>query len=203
MSEVQHVTEVAKDISDYGIMIVICAVFLLLASGLMITCFRWFKSVIENILNDYSDKLTHLQELATKNGEAMVDIAEGLIPETQLRIKSISGVFFDLAVEKVCRLIKKIREENHIVDKEATKTKIHTLLHNLYEDRNSRFDNFRYRGKRLSEYCNPDWIEWVAQVIESELYNEAEANNSRAYTNVKAVYDNIKLDFYHRITNQL
>jgi hypothetical protein len=203
MSEVQHVTEVAKDISDYGIMIVICAVFLLLASGLMITCFRWFKSVIENILNDYSDKLTYLQELATKNGEAMVDIAEGLIPETQLRIKSISGVFFDLAVEKVCRLIKKIREENHIVDKEATKTKIHTLLHNLYEDRNSRFDNFRYRGKRLSEYCNPDWIEWVAQVIESELYNEAGANNSRAYTNVKAVYDNIKLDFYHRITNQL
>lgn len=203
MSEVQHVTEVAKDISDYGIMIVICAVFLLLASGLMITCFRWFKSVIENILNDYSDKLTHLQELATKNGEAMVDIAEGLIPETQFRIKSISGVFFDLAVEKVCRLIKKIREENHIVDKEATKTKIHTLLHNLYEDRNSRFDNFRYRGKRLSEYCNPDWIEWVAQVIESELYNEAGANNSRAYTNVKAVYDNIKLDFYHRITNQL
>lgn len=203
MSEVQHVTEVAKDISDYGIMIVICAVFLLLASGLMITCFRWFKSVIENILNDYSDKLTHLQELATKNGEAMVDIAEGLIPETQLRIKSISGVFFDLAVEKVCRLIKKIREENHIGDKEATKTKIHTLLHNLYEDRNSRFDNFRYRGKRLSEYCNPDWIEWVAQVIESELYNEAGANNSRAYTNVKAVYDNIKLDFYHRITNQL
>ena len=108
-----------------------------------------------------------------------------------------------MAVEKVCRLIKKIREENHIVDKEATKTKIHTLLHNLYEDRNSRFDNFRYRGKRLSEYCNPDWIEWVAQVIESELYNEAGANNGRAYTNVKAVYDNIKLDFYHRITNQL
>lgn len=203
MSEVQHVTEVAKDISDYGIMIVICAVFLLLASGLMITCFRWFKSVIENILNDYSDKLTHLQELATKNGEAMVDIAEGLIPETQLRIKSISGVFFDLAVEKVCRIIKKIREENHIVDKEATKTKIHTLLHNLYEDRNSRFDNFRYRGKRLSEYCSPEWIEWVAKVVESELYNEAGANNGRAYTNVKAVYDNIKLDFYHRITNQL
>ena len=203
MSEVQHVTEVAKDISDYGIMIVICAVFLLLASGLMITCFRWSKSVIENILNDYSDKLTHLQELATKNGEAMVDIAEGLIPETQLRIKSISGVFFDLAVEKVCRIIKKIREENHIVDKEATKTKIHTLLHNLYEDRNSRFDNFRYRGKRLSEYCSPEWIEWVAKVVESELYNEAGANNGRAYTNVKAVYDNIKLDFYHRITNQL
>ena len=203
MNEIQQTLDVAKGISEYGIMIIICAVFLVLASALMIACFRWFKSVIENILNDYSDKLTNLQELATKNGEAMIDIAEGLIPETQLRIKSISGVFFDLAVEKVCRLIKKIREENHIADKETTKTKIHTLLHNLYEDRNSRFDNFRYRGKRLSEYSNPEWIEWVAKVMESELYNETGANNGRAYTNVKAVYDNIKLDFYHRITNQL
>lgn len=203
MENINNTLQVAKGISDYGIMIVICAVFLLLASGLMIACFRWFKSVIESILNDYSDKLTDLQETATRNGEAMVDIAEGLMPETQLRIKSISGVFFDLAVEKVCRIIKKIREENHIADRNAVKTKIHTLLHNLYEDRNSRFDNFRYRGKRLSEYSNPEWIEWVARVVESELYNEAGANNGRAYTNVKAVYDNIKLDFYHRITNQL
>lgn len=28
---------------------------------------------------------------------------------------------------------------------------------------------------------------------------EAGENNGRAYTNVKAVYDNIKLDFYHRL----
>ena len=203
MNNIQGTLDVAKVISDYGIMIIICAIFLLLSSGLMVACFRWFKSVIESILNDYSDKLTNLQELATKNGEAMIDIAEGLIPETQLRIKSISGVFFDLAVEKVCRIIKKIREENHIADKDATKAKIHTLLHNLYEDRNSRFDNFRYRGKRLSEYCSPEWIEWVAKVVENELYNETGPNNGRAYTNVKAVYDNIKLDFYHRITNQL
>ena len=203
MGNIQGTLDVAKGISDYGIMIIICAIFLLLSSGLMVACFRWFKSVIESILNDYSDKLTNLQELATKNGEAMIDIAEGLIPETQLRIKSISGVFFDLAVEKVCRIIKKIREENHIADKDATKAKIHTLLHNLYEDRNSRFDNFRYRGKRLSEYCSPEWIEWVAKVVENELYNETGPNNGRAYTNVKAVYDNIKLDFYRRITNQL
>lgn len=201
MNEVHHVTEVAKDISDYGIMIVICSIFLLLASGLMVTCFRWFKSVIENILNDYSDKLTHLQETATRNGEAMVDIAEGLIPETQMRIKSISGAFFDLAVEKVCRLIKKIREENHISNKDATRAKIRTLLHNIYEDRNSKFDSFRYRGKPLSLYCNKDWVEWVAKVIEGELYNDAGVNNGRAYTNVKAVYENIKLDFYHRLNN--
>jgi hypothetical protein len=199
MNGVNETLEVAKGISEYGIMIIICAVFLVLASGLMIACFKWFKSVIENIMNDYSERLSDLQETANKSTEAMVDIAEGLIPETQLRIKNISSFAFDLAVEKACRLIKKIREENHIVNKEATKTKIRTLLHNIYEDRNSKFDSFRYRGKPLSKYCNAEWVEWVAKVIEDELYNEAGPNNGRAYTNVKAVYENIKLDFYHRL----
>lgn len=203
MNGVNETLNVAKGISEYGIMIIICAVFLMLSSGLMIACFKWFKSVIQSILGDYSDRVTRLQEMAEKNGEALVDIAEGLIPETQLRIKSISGVFFDLAVEQVCRLIKKIREENHIADKEATRKKMRTLLHNIYEDRNSKFDNFRYHGKKLSEYSNPEWVEWVAKVIEAELYHENGANNRRAYTNVRAVYDNIKLDFYHRMTNQL
>lgn len=201
MNTTTEALQVAKGISDYGIMIIICAVFLILASGLMIACFRWFRTVITNIMTDYSEQLKTLQETATRNGEAMIDIAEGLIPETQMRVKTISGAFFDMSVEKVCRLIKRIREENHIANEEATKTKIRTLLHNMYEDRNSRFDYFRYRGKKLSEYCNPEWVEWVSKVIEGEIYNEAGINNDRAYTNVKAVYDNIKLDFYHNLNN--
>lgn len=199
MSDVQQVTEIARDISDYGIMIVIYAFFLLLSGALMVVCFKWFKNIIEKMMSDYSDKLIHIQDTDDKIVEAMVDIAEGLIPETQLRIKNISNVYFDLAVEKVCRLIKRLREENHIDDREAEEKKIRTLLRNIHEDRNSKLDSFRFRGKPLSEYCNPDWVEQVAKVVEGELYNENGANNRRAYTNVKAAYDNIKLDFYHRL----
>ena len=89
MDIVNDTLPVAKGISEYGIMIIICAVFLILSSGLMIACFRWFKTVMENIMNDYSERLSDLQETANKSTEAMIDIAEGLIPETQLRIKNI------------------------------------------------------------------------------------------------------------------
>ena len=41
----------------------------------------------------------------------------------------------------------------------------------------------------------------VKKVVENEIYNESGANNGRAYTNVQAIYENIKLDFYHRINN--
>lgn len=199
MNEIEQVTQVAKEISEFGILVMIAAFFLLLSAGVMIWNMRSYKSIIEQIMSDFSDKLNLIQETANKNAQTMIDIAEGLIPETQLRIKNISGVFFDLSVERVCRIIKRVRQENHIVDKEATRTKIRTLLTNLFEDRNSKLDTFTYRGKKLSEYSNLDWIEWVAQVVENEIYNEAGENNGRTYSNVCMVYEKIKLDFYHRL----
>lgn len=198
MNEIEQVTQVARGISEYGILVMIAAIYLVVSLSMFVFMIKWFKKSVDRMIEATSE-LGEIGDTIRQTNAMMDGISEGLIPETQLRIKSISGAFFDLAIEKACRMIKKIREENHISDKEATKKKIRTLLHNMYEDRNSKFDNFRYRGKRLSEYCNPDWIEWVAQVIESELYNEVGANNGRAYTNVSAAYDNIKLDFYHRL----
>ena len=194
MNELQTVNEVARGISEYGILVMVAAFFLVFAAGVMLWNMRAYKNLIERMVSEFSDKLDKVNAM-------MIDVAEGLVPETQLRIKNISNVYFDLATEQVCRMIKKVREENHIADHEATVQKVRTLLRNLYEDRNSRFDSFTYRGKKLSGYCNPEWIEWVAKAIEGELYNEAGPNNGRAYTNIKAVYDNIKLDFYHRLNN--
>lgn len=194
MNELQTVNEVARGISEYGILVMVAAFFLVFAAGVMLWNMRAYKNLIERMVSEFSDKLDKVNSM-------MIDVAEGLVPETQLRIKNISNVYFDLATEQVCRMIKKVREENHIADHEATAQKVRTLLRNLYEDRNSRFDSFTYRGKKLSGYCNPEWIEWVAKAVEGELYNEAGPNNGRAYTNIKAVYDNIKLDFYHRLNN--
>lgn len=150
------------------------------------------------MISDNKTIMANLLDETRKQNEQLTDISEGLRPETQLRIKNTSGVYFDYAVEKVCRIIKKVREENHIVDRVATRNKIHTLILNLHEDRNSRFDYYTYRGKRLTSYTSPEWVDWVAEVVELEVYAE-NVNNGRAYTNVSAVYERIKLDFYHKM----
>lgn len=195
----ESVTEVAKNISDLGMMAVTAAFFLILSAGLMVACFKWFKSIINGIISRSEKTMSDLLQETRNQNDMLADISEGLRPETQLRVKNVSNVFFDLSVEKVCRMIKKIREENHIADRDATSKKIRALLRNLHEDRNSRFDSFTYHGKKLSSYTNPEWIEDVAKVIEGEIYNESGANNNRAFTNVSTVYENIKLDFYHRL----
>nr|WP_315075498.1 hypothetical protein [uncultured Porphyromonas sp.] len=198
MDSVANVTEVARGIGDLGMMAITAAFFLLLASGLMVACFKWFKSIIDGMISDNKQLMVDLLDETKRQNEQLADISEGLQSETQLRIKNTSGIYFDFAVEKVCRIIKKVRDENHIIDREATRRKINTLITNLHEDRNSRFDYYTYRGKRLSNYTSKEWVEWVADVVEKEVYNETQ-NNSRAYTNVSAVYERIKLDFYHNM----
>lgn len=201
MSEVQQVIEVAKGISDYGVLVIIGAIYLILSASMTIAIFKWFKSIIERIVTQYGNDIHELMTAVHSNSDMMCDIAEGLRPETQLRIRNLTGFAFDLSVEQVCRLIKKVREENHIADHEATAEKIRKSLTFMHEDRNSRFDTFTYGGTKLSAYTNIEWIEQVAKVVEAEIYNEDGANNGRAYTNVKLAYDNIKTDFYHRLNS--
>ena len=199
MNEVSQVTEVAKNISDYGALVVMGAIYLLLSASMMIAVFKWFKSIITQIMEDNKDNLREVLNETRRQNELLTDLAEGLRPETQLRIRNLTGFAFDLSVEQVCRLIKKVRDENHIADRDKTEEKIKKSLKVIHEDRNSRFDSFTYRGKCLSAFCNEEWIEQVAKVVIDEVYNADGQNNGRAYTNIKLAYDNIKTDFYNRL----
>lgn len=200
MNGVQQVTEVAKGISDYGVLIVMGAIYLLLSASMMVAVFKWFKSIIDRIMAQ-QEEFKPIMDAIRENSILMGRIAEGLRPETQLRIRNLTGFAFDLSVEQVCRLIKKVREENHIADREATAEKIRKSLTVMHNDRNSRFDTFTYGGAKLSAYTDPGWIEQVAKVVEGEIYHEDGQNNGRAYTNVKLAYDDIKTDFYHRLNS--
>lgn len=198
--DVSSATEAAKGITDFGMMAMVAGFFLILSSLLWVACFRWFKSLINNMVKDNTKMINDLLKETRKQNQTLTILSDRLLPEIQLQIKNTSNVYFDLAVEKVCRIIQKVRRENHIVDHEATVNKIRALIHNLHEDRDSRFDYHTYRGKRLSSYTSDEWIDWVADVVEREVYAE-QVNDKRALTNVSAVYDRIKLDFYHRMNS--
>lgn len=197
---VEDVNSVAHGITNYGMMAITAAFFLVLTGLLWVACFKWFKSIIDGMIKNNAKVNADLLAETRKQNEMLNDISEGLRPETLLKVKNLSSMCFDLAIERVCRIIKRVRDENHIADKVATVAKIRTLIENLHEDRNSRLDSFMYRGRTLSSYTNVQWIEWVAEVVEKEVYNE-KINHGRAFTNVQAVYERIKIDYYHRVSH--
>lgn len=199
--DAQQVTDVAKGISDYGMMAITAAIYLMLSASMMIAIFQWFKSIINRIMGQQAESMQQLADIQRENNRMLKYMSDGIRTETMLRIRNLTGFAFDLSVEQVCRLVKRIRKENHIADKEATATKIRKSLQVIHDDRNSRFDPFTYGGKPLSDFCNKMWVENVAKVVEAEIYNEDGENNARAYTNIKLAYDNIKTDFYQRLND--
>ncbi len=201
MGGINEATEVARGISEQGFLVMTAAFFLVLSAMMMVACFKWFKSIITKSMEDYGESLKELIEKTNDQNNMLSDISEGLRPETQLRIKNMTSEFFNLSARRVLEIIEQVRKENHISDRNRTHEKIIGNLTNQYEDRNSRFDYFTYRGKRLSCYTNPEWIDWVAEVVENEIYAHT-VNDDRAKINVFSVYDRIKLDFYHRLNNE-
>lgn len=200
MEDVTPILETAKGITDYGALAIMGACFILISVVGQWTIFKWFKSIIDQMISNNSCTMDDLLVETKTQNEQLADIAEGLRQKTLAEIKDISKTCFDLSVERVCRIIKRVKEENNIADNEATKAKVTMLLTNLHDDRNSRFDHHHYHNKPLSAYTTDEWIEWVRDIVLKEVYAQTQ-NNNRAYTNVNAVYDRIKIDFYHRLTN--
>lgn len=194
----EEIVSVAKGISDYGALAVLSASFILISVITQFSIFRWFKNIIDGLIKNTSCAIDDLLKETKMQNEQLTDIAEGLRPRTMLEIKDITKTCFDLSVEKVCQMIKRVKEENNIHDEESTKKKIRLLLTNLHEDRNSRFDNHIFKGKPLTYYTSTEWIGWVEDVVIKEVYSET-MNEKRARTNVIAVYDRIKLDTYHKM----
>ena len=201
ISDVTQVVDVAKGISDYGALAVMGSAFIIISIIGQWSIFKWFKTIIDNLIKNTSCTMDELLSETKSQNSQLADIAEGLRSKTLLEIKDISKTCFDLSVEKVCHIIRKVKEENNIADKVQTREKIRTLLTNLHEDRNSRFDNHHYHGIALSFYTTRDWISWVEEVVVMEVYNEKQ-NDVRARTNIETVYQRIKLDLYHRLTNK-
>jgi len=188
--------DTGRAIGDVGMMAVTAGFFLVLSGILMVVCFKWFIRLINSMLEDQKRTMEELLKETRNQNSQLAELSECLAPGNQLKTKVISNAFFDLGVEKVCHLIKKVRAENHIADRQATEKKVYKLLKNLHNDRNTKLDSFTYHGRSLSSYTNEEWIDRVKVVVLEELYNTTGANDERANTNVVAIYDQIKLDFY-------
>ena len=107
------VVGVAKGISDFGMMAIAAAFFIVLAAALMWSCFAWFKGLINGMIEANNKAMADLLAETRAQNAALTDIAEGLRPETKLRIRNLTGFAFDLAIEKVQEVLEPLKARNH------------------------------------------------------------------------------------------
>lgn len=199
MNETKAALEVAESISNFGMMAVAAAFFVILAIVIMVMFVKWFKDIINNIMTTNQNMLTKLDAQLKETNDVMKSIAEGLRPETLLRVQTTSEMAFQLAQFRLLEIIDTVRTENHIVNREATEVKIEKLVLNLHEEMNGKFEYYSYRGKKLSSYTSQQWVEWMKQGVINEIYSDQERNEDRTHTNVSAIFKRIALDFNHNL----
>lgn len=199
MEETKAALEVAESISNFGMMAVAAAFFVVLAIVIMVMFVKWFKDIINNIMSTNQGMLTRLDDQLKENNDVMKSIAEGLRPETLLRVQTTSEMAFQLAQFRLLEIIDTVRTENHIVNREATEVKIEKLVLNLHEEMNGKFEYYSYRGKKLSSYTNQQWVDWMKAGVINEIYSDQERNEDRTHTNVSAIFKRIALDFNHNL----
>ena len=84
MNEVQGVIQVAEGISNLGAVIILSAAFIVLSLLMWVALFKWFKSIITDMLVGNSKSMQDLLKETKKQNELLNDVSEGLRPETVL-----------------------------------------------------------------------------------------------------------------------
>ena len=210
MNEVTQTLEVAKGISDYGFGTIAAGAFVVLSIAVFLLVFWWLKStiaqmmesqrsLINNMVQSNTENMAELLEETKRQNVMLLSIRDGLLDETMLQIKNTSSMAFNWSAYEVMEVIKTVRRENNISNRENTILKIRKLVANLYRDIKSKLDCYPYKGQHLSDFMSDEWVEKVASVVESEVYHDKGENASREHTNVFAVFDEIKLEFYNNI----
>ena len=190
----EQVMQTANGITNYGILVMISSIYLVLTAAMMIAIFRWFKSIINQILKQNKEMLAKIAS-ETKGLASMIhDVSEQARDDSKMRAKTVISLYIENAITKVCRMIKRVREENNISDRDMTHNKVLQRTQVLYKQMESDLYTFSYRGKKISESMDERWVDEVVSVVEQELYNPAGVNNSRAYANVSTVFTKIRTE---------
>ena len=87
---IEGALKTAQGISEFGLMVIICAFFVVMAALMMIFMFRWTINTINDVMRTNKEMLTRLDAQMQENNKIMQSIAEGLRPETDNRIKTTS-----------------------------------------------------------------------------------------------------------------
>ena len=198
MENLTPTIEIAKGISDVGVLIVITAFYLLVTGTMMIIFIRWFVKMVNQIINTQQDNLKNIYELQKQQDSKLTEIKESLNSEMLNQVRILYCYAFDFHKLCIVNIVKQIKNENNIENRDYIERKITMSLRNLFEDSKSKFSSFAYNGKKLSYYMDDKWLDMVIKNCIDEIYNE-DYSEEKADKHIALLFDSIKIEFQNNL----
>jgi|LSQX01.1.fsa_nt_gb Flp pilus assembly pilin Flp len=178
--EVTPALNTAKAISEYGVLVVIAA-FMLIAMFLL---FRHFLKMFEEMFNKVSSSYASVET-----------------PMEQIRV--LQSVMFDLAKYNLMDHLERIFYEDYLEDRNTVEQKVQDVCITMFQDRKSKFDNFKYHGYSLSDFCDKSWVNKMKEIGMRHLYlQEGQFDIKQAFAAIDLAYNQIKIEFYNNLISK-
>jgi hypothetical protein len=215
---------VAEGISNYGVLIVIAGFFLSICGVMMFFVVRSFMKMTNRLTENKEKDIETLKVLSNINN-ALIRMDEAdkedrkINSETNSIVKriddneqgynincvdAISEWVFDNACYELVRILDNIIKDNNIKDNEKfIEQKVTRLIDNMHSKRQVKLDLFKFEGRKLSEFVDKNWCDIMIQTVMEEIYVSDSFNRGRAITNIRIMFDDIKMQFYSNIKNKV
>jgi len=189
---------IAKGITDFGFVTMTAAVFLILVFVSQWFQQRSFSKMLNNMIDKQQQMLSEILSTQNKMAGILDAINEDRKDEKYQKAKSYGQAWLEISKYKLYLLLIAIKTENHIEDREAVMRKVSLVVQNLHDERLSRFDLFSYKGKKLSDFCDSNWVDKVIKTSMDSLYAD-DYTDKRLYDNLDITFSEIINEYYKNL----
>lgn len=212
--EISVLNEVSKGISEHGVLVVICAVFLV---AVFIIFNRFLKSYdmmqskhtiadekMDRLISG-SDKISlwieSQNEINKKVCDLLKEIREGATKESTIeQIKIVYDLICDTQKTVMYNEILRIIEENHLELRDQIIDKVNKIINKHLSSKKNQLYHFSWKHKPLSEFSSAINREGIYAIFINAIYPEnMEFNKFKVKRDVELFYDEMKVIFFSEI----
>lgn len=212
--EISVLNEVYKGISEHGVLVVICGIFLFAA---FVVFDRFLKSYdlmqkkkclteekIDKLINNNSklvDWVESQNEINKKVCDLLKEIREGATKESTIeQIKIVYDLTCETQKTVMYNEILRVIEENHLDFKEQIIDKVNKVINKHLSSKKNQLYHFMWKGKPLSEFKNSVDREGIYKIFVESIYPEnQEVNKYKIKRDIELFYDERKDLFFSEI----
>ena len=199
MEQVSGVIEVARGISDFGMLEMAAAAFIVMSLVLLFFVIRWFMRMVNQVFGALQKTLDTIAQGQINQEGKLDQLKEALTGEMLNQVRVFTNYAFDYNMHQVCVAIGQIKEENNLENREAVEKKLRAILGNLYNRRNSDFDAFAYNGKKLSFFTDHKWADRIYEYCMASIYDGLAYHRRKYLLELGIFYEEIKVEFMENL----
>ena len=210
---VQHVVEVAKGISEYGMLAIAAAAFVIMSlinyyyarksnteqnnrmNTMVDSVIKTQKEMLETIIELQRGFGIKIDSLHNKTDQLRETITSEEFNKVRIAIKHV----FKSIIHEVCITIAQTKEDNNLENRNLIEERIRNKVINFYKSDCEDLSSFQYNGKRVGECMDPEWMTMVSDYCIASVFDELPYHRKQYLPHLYVMFEKFRLELLENL----